>query len=520
MRRRVPHLSRALLIALTFVLAPAGGAQAQSQELRVVVVPGLELADLEELATRGAVGLLVPGAGPRVTEISALTALERGEVRNSLRGGLPSGPVRISIETATSVPSSDGVVVLGLPEGDQENNRRYPIAVLADGYEGLLTSESTRIRGLVSIVDVAPTALGEPDRLRAAKSADPAGRLRELDDRIYDNDRTRAIGPLLAGVLILALATLLPRAAVLGFAAALATNLALGAAGVSTPWIVLLAIGLAIGIGSPLLALVARSPLAVAVVLVAAVVAYLVVLVTDGEAVALSPLGPTQNSRFFGLSNVLSALLLVPALTAAAILRAELGWLAAGSVAAISLVAVGGSRFGADGGTVIALLAAFAVLAVEIARSHRRLTAMAAGLAAAAVGTLLAIDAITGAASHLGDAIGGGPGGLAADLGDRIALSWERATIQWYHLLLVVVGAGVLALLVARLFALSVPPAQRALPLSIAVGTFVSLLVNDSPLYVISVGIVAYLATQAYAFGEAATPRARFSDGPYRRVAT
>jgi hypothetical protein len=520
MRGRVDHLSCAVLLAAALLSASASTARAQDQELRVVVVPGLELDDLDELASRGAVGLLVPGAGPRVTEASALAALEQAEARNSLRGGIPSGPVLISVETSMTVPTEDGVIVLGLPEGDQENDRRYAIAVLGSGYDGLLISESTRIRGLVSVVDVAPTALGEPERLGSAPDADPVSDLRALDDRVRDNDQTRALSPLLAGVLILALAATLPRAAVLGFATALAANLALGAVGVSTPWIVLLAIALAVGAGAPLLAAVARSRLAVAVILAAVVAAYLVALGTDGDAVALSPLGPTQNSRFFGLSNVLSALLLVPALTAAASLRAKAGWLAAGGVAALSLVTVGGSRFGADGGTAIVLVAAFAVLAVEVSRAHRRTTTIAAGLAAVAVGTLLAVEALTGAASHLSDAVGGGPEGLANDLGDRIVLSWERATIHWYYLLLIAVGAAVLALLVARLFALSVPAEQRALPLAIAVGTFVSLLVNDSPLYVISVGLVAYLATQAYSLEEGATPRARFSESPHRRVAT
>src|SRR5690348_12580640 len=42
------------------------------------------------------------------------------------------------------------------------NHRLYRIAVIGLGYHGLLTSPTTRIPGLVSIVDVAPTALGPP----------------------------------------------------------------------------------------------------------------------------------------------------------------------------------------------------------------------------------------------------------------------------------------------------------------------------------------------------------------------
>ena len=58
---------------------------------------------------------------------------------------------------------------------------RYPIALL--GERGLLTSDSTRIDGLVSVTDVAT------GRLRVVENDDPAQALEELDDRIERNDR-------------------------------------------------------------------------------------------------------------------------------------------------------------------------------------------------------------------------------------------------------------------------------------------------------------------------------------------
>ena len=66
----------------------------------MVVIPGLELADLTRLEDRGAAGLLVPGAGPETSGTLARAALLRGEVRNSLRAGVPEGPVLISVKTA------------------------------------------------------------------------------------------------------------------------------------------------------------------------------------------------------------------------------------------------------------------------------------------------------------------------------------------------------------------------------------------------------------------------------------
>ena len=503
--RRGSHLARVALIAGALLAVFAAPARAEEQVFRVVVVPGLALDDLAPLQELGAVGLLVPGAGPRVSEDAAWAALLRGKVRNSLRGGLPAGPELIAAEAADVPPESGPVIVLGLPEGgDQPNVRRYPIAVLGAGYSGLLASTSTRIPGVVSIVDVAPTALATGRALSSRAEPDAVAALQDLDARIRDNSDSRPFAVLLAGMLILVLAAVFPPAALLGFAALLGSNLALGLGGVSTPWIVLLVTGLAVGAGAPLLASAARSPLAVACVFALILTAYLAVLATDGPGVALSPLGPSQNSRFFGLSNLLSSVLLVPALAAAALLQAELGWAVAGFVAALAVVTISGSRFGADGGTAVVLVVAYAALAVELATTRRRAAVAAAGLVAAAVAALVALDAATGVTSHLTDAVGSGPSGFAADLRDRLVLAWERTTEHWYITALVASGALVLALLAARLVLLGVPRPQRALPLAVALATAVSLVVNDSPLDVTAIGLVGYLAAQAYALAETA----------------
>src|SRR6185437_3838657 len=74
------------------------------------------------------------------------------------------------------------------PPGRTHNVRRYPIAVVGGGYHGLLTSDSTRIPGLVAITDVAPSAValarGERPALRSQRDADAAGDLSELDERL------------------------------------------------------------------------------------------------------------------------------------------------------------------------------------------------------------------------------------------------------------------------------------------------------------------------------------------------
>ena len=256
-------------------------------------------------------------------------------------------------------------IYVGLPEGGlQPNDRRYPILVVGPGYEGLLTSDSTRIPGLVSIADIAPTALGREGALGSEPSPNAVDELRDLDDRIDQNNGVRLPATILVCALVLALALLAPRAAVPGFAAALLANLVLGIVEVSSFWGVLIVLGLSVVLGGLFLAALLRSPLALGSLLVGVVAAYLLALGIDGTTVALSPFGPTQNSRYYGLSNLLETMLLVPALAGAALLFSVLGWAAFAGTALVAFLTVAGNRFGADGGGAIVLAAGFAVLAV------------------------------------------------------------------------------------------------------------------------------------------------------------
>ena len=478
-------------------LAPAGAAARSSAgpaapaELPVVVIEGLELRDLEALVGRAAVGLLVPGAGPETSESLARAAVEHGEARNSLHGGLPEGPRRIRVRRAAVVPETPAIV-LGLPRGGrQPNDRRYPIAVVAPGYRGLLTSPSTRIAGLVSAVDVAPTALREAGRLATAPADDPVAELRDLDARIRDNGKARQPASIVAAVLVALLAFLGGRGALVGVAAALLANLVLGAAEISEPWLTVPIVA-----GSVLAGALGRrlSDKTLGLLLAATVATYLVAMGLDDRWVALSPLGPSQNARFYGLSNLLETMLLVPALASAALLGRRGGSLPFATVAAVALVAVAGSRFGADGGGAIVFAAGFAVLAALLVGGGRRAVALAAAGAAAVV-LLLALDAALGPATHVGETVRGGPSELAEDLGDRVSLSWRRATARAQDVLVVTGGIALLALLGARLRRL--PREHAALPLAFVAAIAVSLLVNDSPVDVTLWGLAGLLAAQA-----------------------
>ncbi len=435
---------RALILCLP-LLAPAVA------RAEVRVVPPFDPA---EYADRAAVGLLVPGAGPEVTREGTLAALTRGKLEHDLLGGVPGGPPLIELGR----PDGNPVVLVSLPPpGTSTNDRRYPIAVL--GSTGLLTSDSTRIDGLVSVTDVAT------GRLEAVPSADPVTALELLDERIERNDRLRLPFTILLVAVVSALALVRPRLALRAILVALALNLWLD------PWLALLA-------GAAALAF----PLGLACVGVLA--AYLVSLGIDPETVALSPLGPSQSGRFYGVNNLLGTLLLAPALLGAALLgRAGI------LVAALSLVAVGGNRFGADGGGLVVLGVAYLVLAFRlrgIRPTPRVLAAVAAGGVALALG-VLALDAMTGGESHVTRAVGDGPVALAADLGDRLELSVRRTVASAGATAVVLAGLALLVWLAAR-------RPRRALLDALLAGLAVSLLVNDTPADVIAVGAAVALA--------------------------
>ncbi|MBD0338048.1 MAG: hypothetical protein ICV67_02005 [Thermoleophilia bacterium] len=413
----------------------------------VAVVSGLLLGG-------GAVGLVVPDAGPRTSEARARASLECGAVVHSLRGRAPTcerSLVRIDEHAALRLELPQG--------GEQPNDRRYPIVLR--GEEGLLTSDSTRIPGLVAIADVAH------GRLRVFPHPDPAAYLERLDERISQNAYARIRAFLLAGGILAALALVAPRAAVGGFVAVLAANLALGAAGVSAFWAVMLAVGLAGAVGGPLLARVPLVPLSAAVL-----AAYLGALAAEGTWVSLSPLGPTQNGRFFGLSNLLATLLLVPALVGASRRAAFL------PVGVLSVVMVGGSSFGADGGGALVLVAGYAVLAVGLFPWRLAVPAVAAVAVAAA----LAI--VVGPSTHVTAA------GSSAPL-DRIRLSLDRLADDWLVAAATAVALALLALLAWR-------GPRRPLSLALLAAVAVSMLVNDSPFEVAAAGLAGYLTLARY----------------------
>ena len=305
---------------------------------------------------------------------------------------------------------------------------------------------------------------------------DPVATLERLERRIERNDRWRMPLTFLVGGLAYLAAAFAPRLAPRVFLVALAANL-----WVAGWWVVAL-VALA-GVLLPL-------GLACAAVLAA----YLLVLGLDPEAVALSPFGPSQAGRFYGLSNLLETMLLVPAFLGAWVLG-RLGI----AVAGLAVVAVAGNRFGADGGGLLVLLAGYATLLLRAA-GRRPTVRQGIGLAAIVVAVALAlvgIDAALGGSSHVTEAVREGPGSLLGHLADRIELSVRRSAAAFGPAFVVLASSAVLVAVATR-------RPRRPVTDALLVALLVSLVVNDTPSDVVGIGAAAAVAIRRF---EGTSPR-------------
>ncbi|HZO50183.1 MAG TPA: hypothetical protein VFB26_08560 [Gaiellaceae bacterium] len=499
---RVP---RRLALAATLALALGAGAAcahpvaaaAAPARVAVVVVPSL---DLEQAARRGAVGLLVPGAGASVTRAGALSSLVRGRVVTSLLGGVATGAPTIRL---ARTPAATTIYVTLPPPGRTHNVRRYPLAIVGPGYPrgSLLVSRSTRIPGLVSIADVAPTAValerGERPRIRARARDDAARALRSLDRRLTDAHDTRSAGIVvlvawtlaLSGLGLLLRSALLARAGVLAVPSALAVAFGLSLAGARDPstaaWL------LALLTGAAALA-AAAAQRAFVPVLLAFLGAALGALAIWPDVNALSAIGPHPDGggRYYGITNQVETLLLAPILAAAALLPPA----ALVPLGALAVMLVGWSETGADGGGTVVVLVALAALWARRAgvRPTPARVAVGAGAVVAVAAALAALDLLTGGSSHVTDALGAGPGSLLGDLGHRLHVSWKGLTATAQASVTAGATSAVLvgvALLRPRAVAVD----------ALLVALVASLLVNDTPADVLAYGALVAVALRVQA---------------------
>jgi len=449
---------------------------------------------------------------------------EFAEVTRTSLGRLPQrGSYRLLIAIAWPTGSSDEPV---------------PIGIIGGGFDGNLTSASTRTDGYVLSTDVAPTILrhfgipvpsemsGQP--IRSVGAVDPAA-IESLVGRmdVISSRRGPVIGlNVVIWLAALLLATLLSR----GRLARPAVRLA-GLSIVYLPLVLLLGAALEPGETAEQLLVLLLSPLLAALTLVAlrgyralAVASALTVLAYAADVIAGSPLtslsllgpNPGLGVRFYGIGNELEALLAVLVVAGTGAVLAGFAARVSRATAAAAFVLVGlvaavvfaAGRFGADVGAAIVFPVGAVAAAAAILGRGRRTSLLAIAAAPLAVLALLAlIDLLSGANAHLTRSVldAGGLGDLADVAQRRLQLS-AHSFARPVLLAFLPVVAVVAALAYVRRDHLrrwvAGVPAVRAGLIGALAATVVGTLANDSGALLLEIGAAYLLVFTGFAWAE------------------
>jgi hypothetical protein len=435
-------------------------------------------------------------------------------------------------------------LLIAIERAPPEKNGALAAGVAGRGFDGNLTSDSTRTEGYVLSTDVAPTVLrrfgiaipsemsGRP--IRSTGSVD-VGAIESLGDRMAVISERR--GPVIGISLLVWLVAF-------GLAALVSSDrvgrIAVRLAGLSIVYLPLLLLAgaalepsqeseqLLVMLGAPLLAALTLFALGGLRALAAAsgvvVVAYAVDMVAGSPLTSGSLLGPNPGLgvRFYGIGNELEAMLcvLVVAGTGAALAgymrvdtepgsgprlaerRAAAAFLATGLLSALIFAA---GRFGADVGAAIVFPVGGAVAAAALG-SDRRPMAMLAVAAPLGVLALIALaDLISGANAHLTRSVldAGGLGDLADVAQRRLQLSahsFTRPVVLAFLPLVAALAVGA-ALQRERLRRWLAPvPALRAGLVGAIAATLVGTLANDSGALLLEIGTAYILVFAVYAW--------------------
>jgi hypothetical protein len=404
----------------------------------------------------GSPGLPALVAANRAGRVRAATSCCPGEgpAARSRAAGLivtSLGPSRLR-ELAARVSDDDLLIAIERPP-PEEDGRQLALGIAGLGSDGRLTSDSTRLDGLVLSTDLAPTILerlgvevpgemsGSP--IRTEGEADPEG-LVALEERmaVIGERRGSVIGITL--LIWAALAALV--SAAFGAGAARAALALLALAGIYLPAVLLLSAAiepsdaverLLVAVGCPILAaatlLLVRGYAAVAIACAVTVLAYAIDVLLGSPLTILSLIGPNPGLgvRFFGIGNELEAVVatLVPIGVGAALTDARVGSpraaaAAFAAAAALGIVVFAPGQLGADVGAAIVLSVGAAVAAwFVLGGGRRRLLLLAAPMLALAA--LLALELVLGGNAHLSRSVleAGGLDDLADVVERRLRLS-------------------------------------------------------------------------------------------------
>ncbi len=433
-------------------------------------------------------------------------------------------------------------LLIAIERAAPEENRALAVGVAGRGFDGGLTSDSTRTDGYVLSTDVGPTILerlgiAAPSEMsgqaiRSTGSVD-VGAIESLGDRMAVISERR--GPVIGISLLIWLVAF-------GLAALVSSDragrVAVRLAGLSIVYLPLLLLAgaalepsqeseqLLVMFGAPLLAALTLFVLgglrALAVASAVVVLAYAVDVIAGSPLTSLSLLGPNPGLgvRFYGIGNELEAMLcvLVVAGTGAGLAdrmrratepgplerRAAAVFLATGLLSALVFAA---GRFGADVGAAIVFPIGGAVAAAAIGSGRRRMAVPAVAAPFGVLALIALADLISGANAHLTRSVldAGGLGDLADVAQRRLQLSahsFARPVVLVF-LPLVAALAVVATVQRERLRSwLSPAPALRAGLLGAIAATLVGTLANDSGALLLEIGTAYILVFAGYAWSE------------------
>ncbi len=469
------------------------------------IVPGLLASTLGQAGERCAV---------RSFGLHGLAALARG-----LRGD------DLLIALARPPPAKNGALAIG---------------IAGRGFDGNLTSDSTRLDGYVLSTDIAPTILerlgipvpsqmsGQP--IRAEGPVDVAAVV-SLGDRLSVISERR--GPVIGLSLLVWFAAFWLVFAVTRARSARAGIRLAGLSVVYLPLLLLLGAALEPSqgveqalamLGAPALAAATLAALAgyraLALASALTVLAYAVDVIAGSPLTSLSLLGPNPGLgvRFYGIGNELEALLgvLIVAGTGAALTgfgprlsprRCAAVFLATGLLLALVFAA---GRFGADVGAAIVFPLGAAVAAATIAARRRRTALLVLATPIAVVALIAFVDLVSGANAHLTRSVldAGGLGDLADVAQRRLQLSAHSFTrpIVFVFMPLIAALAAIAVLRRDRLRAwLRDTPAMRAGLAGALAATLIGTLANDSGALLLEIGTAYLLVFVGFAWAEAST---------------
>jgi hypothetical protein len=503
-------------------------AQKRAESTPAEIVPGLLV---QALAEGEIPGLAYRGPACEL----GLTGLNSG-VDGGL-GHLRSGSATLARarKLVEEQKGRDLLIAIAKPTG--ESDAPLAIGIAGGGFDGNLTSDTTRTDGYVLSTDVAPTILerfgieapsamsGQP--ITSEGAVDVAA-IESLGARmaVISHRRGPVIGiPAIAWILLTLLVALASRGAlarpavrVLGLSVVYLPLVLLAGAALEpaqTPEVVL------VGLGCPLLAAVTlgllRGYRALAAAAAVTILAYAVDMVAGSPLTSLSLLGPNPGLgvRFYGIGNELEALLgvLVVAGTGAALAgfrprlspeRAAAAFLAFGLLCAVLFAA---GDFGADVGAAIVFPVGAAVAAAVVAARGRRWVLAVIAVPCVVLGLLAAIDLVTGANSHFTRSVldAGGLHSLGDVAQRRLQLSAKSfARPVLLVLLPLVVILAVLAWVRRDQLGgwLAGAPAMRAGLLGALAATIVGTLANDSGALLLEIGSAYLLVFVGFAWTE------------------